>query len=110
MFTYELEGKDIHLHFGMLFMPHYWALADVPNFSGWDLMATYVFYGNRVYHNLNGGKPAFASIHEVYKAMEANPEAEIWNKCVTDFQSTKEYKPLLEALEALEAIDDSKKK
>ena len=107
MFTYELDGKDISLHFGMLFMPHYWALIDVPDFTGYDIIATCVFFGNRVFHKLNGGKPAFASISEVYKAMESSPDAEIWNQSVADFQSTKEYTSLLEAVTT---VEDSKKK
>ena len=106
MFTYELEGKDVNVHFGMLFMPHYWALADMDDFNGFDIIATCVFYGNRVFHKLNGGKPVFATLSDVYKAMEAHPNEVIWQTVVTDFQSTKEYTSLLDAV----AEVDTKKK
>ena len=87
----------------MLFMPHYWQLSDVPAFSGFDLMAYCVYYGNTTYCKLKGGKPAFDSLQEVYQAMNDFPEATLWNQAVADFQTTKEYTALSAAVEELEA-------
>lgn len=88
-------------------MPHYWALTELPGFNGFDLMAYCVYYGNTTYCKLKGGKPAFASIAEVYEAMEQFPDADLWNKAVQDFQTTKEYQALLDASNA---IEEAKKK
>lgn len=100
--TYEYKGREINLHFGMLFMEHFWGqIGD--DFTGSDYVATLLYFGNKVHCKLNGGTPVFTSKADAYKFIIDSYEdaafVELQTKIIDDFQESKEYKSIFTATE-----------
>jgi hypothetical protein len=81
-------------------MEHFWQRV-TDDFTGSDLVATLLFYGNKVHCKLEGVKPVFESISEVYKLINANPNDATMEVIVKDFQETQEYKAVQELAETV---------
>ena len=102
MFEYQYKGKTVQLHFGMLFMEHFWTqIGD--EFTGSDYLATLLYFGGKVHQKLNGGALPFESKAQAYRFIADNYEdaefLEMQARIIEDFQKTNEYKSVFAASE-----------
>lgn len=104
-YTFTYGGVTFKVSWGMMFQRAFWdagvRLGDA--FDAVEMLVICIFQGNRAYHNLNGGVPAFKSKQEVYKLIETHCQTEQGpideGEIIAAFVETQAYKSLLPKLE-----------